>query len=274
MASYEQIETEQHDGVRLVALNRPERLNAWTPQLALELADAIEAGNHDSAVHAFVLTGRGRGFCAGADMDLTFSARLAGHDPGGDTAGGMGGMPASIDWIEQCRRSKPLIAAVNGPAIGVGVTMILPFDIILAAENARFGMGFIKVGLVPELACSQLLPQRVGPGFANDLCLTGRVIDAEEAARHRLVDRLLGPDELVASALALGHEIGRNPGPQLRMTKQLLAQNLTEPDVRVVQQRESELLHECWKSPEHAEAVQAFLDKRPPDFSSASRGTT
>ena len=266
MGDYEQIETEHHGGVRLVALNRPQRLNAWTPQLCLELADAVERANEDPAVGAIVLTGRGRGFCAGADMDVTFSTRLAGHDPGGDTAGGVGGFPAGLDWVGQCRRSKPLIAAVNGAAVGVGVTMILPFDLILAATTARFGMGFIKVGLVPELACSQLLPQRVGVGFANDLCLTGRLVGADEAARNGLVDRLLEPDELVAAALALGNEIAANPGPQLRMTKELLSVNLTEPDLGVVQQRESDLLHECWKSPEHAEAVQAFLDKRPPDF--------
>jgi enoyl-CoA hydratase/carnithine racemase len=267
VSDYEQIETEQHDGVRLVALNRPDRLNAWTPQLALELADALERANEDAAVGAIVLTGRGRGFCAGADMDLTFSTRLSGHDPGGDTAGGVGGFPAGLDWIGLCRRSKPLVAAVNGAAVGVGVTMILPFDLILAATTARFGLGFIKVGLVPELASSQLLPQRVGVGFANDLCLTGRIVDAAEAARNGLVDRQVEPDELVPAALTLATEIGRNPGPQLRMTKQLLALNLTESDIGVVQQRESDLLHECWKSPEHAEAVRAFLEKRPPDFS-------
>src|SRR5687767_14450945 len=115
--------TERRDEVLLVTLNRPEKLNAWTPHMAEELRDAFEAANADPDVGAIVMTGAGRGFCAGADMADTFSVRIDGGDPGADTAGGQGGMPAGLDWVQLCRRSKPLVAAVNGAAVGIGVTM-------------------------------------------------------------------------------------------------------------------------------------------------------
>ena len=153
--SYQTILTEQADGILTLTLNRPEKLNAWTYQMAAELTEAMEAANADDEVVGMVVTGAGRGFCAGADMAETFQKRIRGEDPGADTASGQGGMPAHIDWVKLCRESKPLIAAVNGAAVGIGMTMILPFDVILASEKAKFGMLFIKVGLVPELASSR-----------------------------------------------------------------------------------------------------------------------
>ena len=152
---YEQIEYEVRDCVALVTLNRPDRLNAWTPHMATELADAFEAANRDASVGAIVMTGAGRGFCAGADMADTFQTRIDGTDPGENTAEGDGGMPAGLDWVDLCRRSKPLIAAVNGAAVGIGLTMVLPFDVILASSKAKLSMAFIKVGLVPELASTR-----------------------------------------------------------------------------------------------------------------------
>ena len=263
---YETILYETRDDVALLTLNRPEKLNAWTPQMAVDQADAIERANADAAIGAIVMTGAGRGFCAGADMEKTFQTRLQGRDPGADTAHGEGGMPAGLDWVALCRRSKPLVAAVNGAAVGVGMTMILPFDLIVASEKARFGMLFIKVGLVPELASSQLLPARIGIGKASEMCLTGRLYGAAEAASFGLVDRLVAPEKVVDEAISLAHEIAANPDPQLRMIKQLLTRNACDTDLAKVQALESEMIRECWKSPEHKEAVGAFLEKRPPKF--------
>jgi len=234
--------------------------------MAVEQADAIARANADRSIGAIVMTGAGRGFCAGADMDKTFRSRIEGRDPGGDTASGQGGMPAGLDWVGLCRRSKPLVAAVNGAAVGIGMTMILPFDLIVASEKARFGMLFIKVGLVPELASTHLLSARIGLGKASEMCLTGRVYGAAEAAAFGLVDRLVAADTLLDAALELGREIAANPDPQLRMTKHLLTRNACETDLGSIQERESEMLRECWKSPEHKEAVAAFLEKRPPRF--------
>ena len=264
--SYEQILYEQRDDVALVTLNRPTRLNAWTPPMASELADAFERANTDRAIGAIVMTGAGRGFCAGADMEATFKKRIDGVDPGANTAEGDGGMPAGLDWVALCRKSKPLIAAVNGAAVGVGMTMILPFDVIVASEQAKFGMLFIKLGLVPELGSTNLLVQRIGIGRASEMCLSGRLYPGEEAARIGLADHLTAPDALLDTALGIARTIAANPDPQLRMIKTLLSEGPMATDIRAVQRRETELLRECWKTSEHREAVQAFLEKRPPKF--------
>jgi len=264
--TYEQILFEQRDEVALITLNRPARLNAWTPHMASELADAIERANGERAIGAIVVTGAGRGFCAGADMEATFKKRIDGVDPGANTAGGDGGMPAGLDWVAVCRRAKPLIAAVNGAAVGIGMTMILPFDVIVATEQAKFGMLFIKLGLVPELGSTNLLVQRIGIGRASEMCLSGRLYPGDEAARIGLVDHLATADTLLDTALGIARTIAANPDPQLRMIKALLSESSMATDIKAVQRRETEMLRECWKTPEHREAVEAFLEKRPPKF--------
>ena len=135
---YQEIKYETKKDVALVTLNRPDKLNAWTPRMCEEQVDAIRKANEDKSVGAIIMTGAGRGFCAGADIGDTFQTRLDGEDPGNDTVGGSGGMPAGIDWIKEVRESKPIIAAVNGPAVGIGITMILPFDIIVTSEGKYF----------------------------------------------------------------------------------------------------------------------------------------
>ena len=258
--SYRTITYERRGEVALLTLNRPDRLNAWTPSMASEQAAAIGEANEDQNVGAIVMTGAGRGFCAGADMRDTFKTRLDGVDPGGDSEES-GGMPRDVDWVSLMRESKPLIAAVNGPAVGIGMIMILPFDVIVASERAKFGMLFIKVGLVPELASTRLLAQRIGFGRASEMCLTGRLCDGAEAHRMGLADRLTPAEELLDSALDLAGEIASNPHPQLRMIKRLLTENAVETDLHLVQQREHELIRECWRSPEHRRAVASFLAK-------------
>src|SRR5262245_57045061 len=260
------VTVERRDAVALITLNRPEKLNAWTPTMAVEQAKAIEEANADPAIGAIVMTGAGRGFCAGADMEATFKSRLDGVDPGEDTQSGSGGMPASLDWVGLLRRSKPLVAAVNGAAVGIGMTMILPFDVILASEAAKFGMLFIKVGLVPELASTHYLVQRMGFGRASEMCLSGRLYPAAEALAGGLVERCVAPDALLDAAFEVARGIAANPDPQLRMIKDLLTRNGAETDLDAVQRLESDKLRVCWKTPEHAEAVAAFLAKRPPRF--------
>ncbi len=263
---YDTVLTETRGEVRVLTMNRPERLNAWTPHMGNELVAAIEEADADPDIGAIVLTGAGRGFCAGADMSDTFQTRIDGTDPGGDTAHGQGGFAEGIDWVATCRSAKPLVAAVNGAAVGIGMTQILPFDSIVAAHGAKFGMLFIKVGLVPELASTQLLVQRVGWGMASELCLSGRLVEADEAHRIGLVDHLVEPDALLDTAVDLAAAYAANPAPQLRMIKELLTTNAVETDLTAVQRRESKLLRECWETPEHAEAVAAFMEKRAPNF--------
>jgi enoyl-CoA hydratase/carnithine racemase len=252
--------------IALITLNRPERLNAWTPTMSQEMADAIATANADRGIGAIVVTGEGRGFCAGADIEHTFKSRLDGRDPGANTAGGMGGLSSGLDWISVVRSAKPLIAAVNGPAVGIGVTMILPFDYIVVSEAAKLGLVFVKMGIVPELASSHFLVSRIGFAKASDLMLSGRLIDGREAVEMGLANICVAPDALLPKAFEVGKAIAANPDPMLRMTKDLLTKNACEQDMTLAQKRETDYLRACWELPEHKEAVQAFLDKRPARF--------
>lgn len=255
---YEQITREQRDDVVVLTLNRPEKMNAWTYRMSAELTHAIEDADADPAVGAVVVTGNGRAFCAGADIDAVFNTQIE---------GGASPQPERRhDWVDVVRRTKPLVAAVNGVAVGVGLTMILPFDRIITCEGARFSLRFVKMGLVPELASSYFVPQRVGFGVASDLMLSGRMVDAAEAVELGLADELVPAASLVDDAVARARTYGENPAPQLRWIKQLLTTNASEGDPALVQQREGELLQQAYASAEHKEAVSAFLEKRPPKF--------
>ena len=260
--AYEQIKLDIADGVATLTLSRPERMNAWTYQMSRELTDAIERCNESADVGAMILTGEGRGFCAGADIQDTFQAQIDGDRPAREGA--------STGWVELLRRSKPIVAAVNGASVGVGATMALPCDIIMAGRSARFGMAFVKMGVVPELASSHFLVQRMGFGRASEMCLTGRLYSAEEAHEMGLVDRLVEDEVLLERARELAGAIAANPPPQLRWVKELLTANGSETDLTLVQKRESERLAEAYVSPEHKEAVAAFLEKRAPDYRAAA----
>jgi enoyl-CoA hydratase/carnithine racemase len=168
--------------------------------------------------------------------------------------------------VQLCRESKPLIAAINGPCVGVGLSMVLPFDILLAAEGAKLSARFVKMGVVPELASSHFLVARCGFGAASYLALTGALVLADEARDLRLVDRVVAPDQLMKEALVLAHEISGNPPPQVRMAKDLLTRNASETDLDAVQRREMAALAVAYKTPEHKEAVTAFMEKRAPKF--------
>lgn len=258
---YETIILQKADDIAVITLNRPQRLNAWTGQMNRELCAAIADCNADAAVGAIVITGAGRGFCAGADIRDSFQARMTGAE-GSDVDA-----PREVpDWIQLVRSSKPLIAAVNGASVGVGATMILPMDVIVASENAKFGMVFVKMGVTPELASSHFLVQRVGFGRASEMCLSARLYSAREAFDMGLADRLTTARELMSEATALAKEMAANPTRQLRWVKQLLTANGSETDIAKVQQREGAVLAQAYVSAEHKEAVEAFLAKRTPEF--------
>ncbi len=198
----ETILTEQRGDVLLITLNRPEKLNAWSTRMGRELSQALRDANASAEIGAIVVTGSGRAFCAGADIGGTFADR---DTTATTSAPGSTGANVAYDWVDLCQRSKPLIAAVNGICIGVGVTQILCFDTILASDRARFGIGFIKIGLVPELAGTQFLTQRMGPGQSRLFALSGDLWTADEALMSGLVDRVAVHDGLVDEAVELGH---------------------------------------------------------------------
>ncbi len=264
---YEQTVAEQRGDVLLLTLNRPDRLNAWTPKMSVELTEQITAANADPSIGAIVVTGAGRGFCAGADIGGQFAANLepkdraTGQQTDAPRERGQGG-----DWVRLCRASKPLVAAINGPAIGIGLTLVLPFDFIIAAEGAKISARFVKMGLVPELGSSHFLVSRCGFGNASYLALSGATVIAEEAAALGLVDRVVAPERLLDAALQVAGEFAQNPPPQLLMIKELLTENAAETDLDLVQRREGAALAVAYTTPEHHEAVRAFLDKRTPTF--------
>ena len=258
--AYEQILTSVDDGVLTITMNRPDRMNAWTRTMGREMTEAIAAANEDPAIIAIIVTGQGRGFCAGADMQAVFQDQLDGSV---EETG-----PAR-DWVELMRQSKPIVAAINGAAIGVGLTQVLSMDHLVAAEGAKLSLRFVKMGVVPELASSQLVPMRVGFGKASELMLTGSTIRAEEAAAIGLIDRAVPADALLEAAHDMAHAMGDNPQASLVFTKELLTQNMFATSLKDVQKRELALLDQAYETPEHKEAVAAFLEKRSPDFLAA-----
>jgi enoyl-CoA hydratase/carnithine racemase len=257
-----QIAVEQLDEILVVTLNRPEKLNAWTPTMSQELAAALTAANDDRSIGAIVVQGSGRGFCAGADIEVAFGDHVdTDREPDAPAPD-----QATAGWVRLCRESKPLIAAIHGACVGVGLSMVLPFDHLIAATDARLSARFVKMGLVPELGSSHFLVTRCGWGRASWLALSGDMVSGSDAASMGLVDRAVEPDVLFEAAHAAARTLAANPPDQVRVIKGLLTANAAESDLDVVQRRELEALHAAYRSPDHREAVSAFLEKRPPRF--------
>lgn len=256
-----QIIVEQHDEVLVVTLNRPDRLNAWTPTMSMEMAEAFGHANDDRSVGAIVVRGAGRGFCAGADIEVAFGDHVDTERPEAPAPD-----RSTARWVALCRDSKPIVAAVHGACVGVGLTMVLPFDHLVAARDARISARFVKMGLVPELGSSHFLVARCGWGRASWLALSGAMVSGDEALAMGLVDRSVDPDTVFDVAMTAARELAANPPEQVRAIKRLLTANAVESDLDLVQRRELEALHQAYASPDHREAVAAFLEKRPPRF--------
>ena len=269
--AFTEINQEIRGSVSLLTLNRPHKLNAWTRTLNRELEAAIRAGNEDPNVGAFVITGAGRAFCAGADIEESFQRPLA---AGERPALNGGENPGDSTWVELLRESKPIVVALNGVAVGIGITMVLPADIIIASDQARAGLFFVRMGLVPELASTQFLVQRVGFTLASEMCLTGRLYQASALDGTGLFNRVVPHEKLLDEALATAEEIAANPAPSLRMIKDLLTRNGTCDDLAAVGKREHEALAAAYETPEHHEAVAAFIEKRSPDFRTAAMASS
>ena len=259
------------DGVATITLHRPERLNAFTPVMAAELAGAAAAADADDDVRVVLVTGAGRAFCAGADLgggEGTFRDRGGRPDP--VPRGTVDGVPR--DWggiasLPFARLRKPVIAAVNGPAVGIGATMTLPMDVRIAAASARFGFVFARRGIVPEAASSWFLPRVVGISQAMEWVATGRVFDAAEALRGRLVSRVVPDDELLPTALGLAREIADNTsGVAVGAARQLLWSMLGAPSPWDAHRAESRALVELGAGADAAEGVASFLERRPARF--------
>lgn len=276
----------QRDGAVLtLTLHRPERLNALNPTMRRELCRAIERVDADDAVRAVVVTGSGRAFCAGADLSAGAGAFVAAPAPkggaGGDGAGGgqEGHTDADADADEAGRdggglitlrlfaSTKPWIAAVNGAAVGIGASMLLPMDIRLASRDARVGFVFTRRGIVPDACASWFLPRVVGISRALEWTFGGRVMPADEALAGGLLREVCAPEELLPRAHALAREIAEHAAPvSVAMTRQLLWRMLGAAHPMEAHRVETPAIAERAASADAREGVGAFLDKRAPHF--------
>jgi enoyl-CoA hydratase/carnithine racemase len=266
--TYETLLTENRDGILTLTLNRPERLNAFTDVMARELIDVFDRADADDSVRVVVVTGAGRAFCAGADLGSggdTFDR--AAHGRGDDPADPRNRDGGGTVTLRIFRSLKPVIAAVNGPAVGIGATMQLAMDIRLASDNARFGFVFTRRGITPEAASSWFLPRIVGMSQALEWCFTGRVFPAQEALKGGLVRSLHAPDDLLPAAYALAREIADNTAPvSVAMTRQMMWRLSAAPDPMDAHRVDSRAIFERGASPDAAEGVTSFLEKRPANY--------
>jgi enoyl-CoA hydratase/carnithine racemase len=263
---YEQILIDLADGILTITLNRPDRLNAWTPTMGRELIEAFDRADSDDDVRAIIVTGAGRAFCAGADLGAggeTFDWRHR-H---GDTPDPVPRDDGGRFVLRVFASKKPVIAAINGPAVGVGATMTLPMDIRLAADHARIGFVFARRGIVPEACSSWFLPRVVGIGQAMEWVATGRVFSAEEALAGRLLRSLHPAEELLPAARRLAREIADNAAPvSVAIARQLMYRMLGASHPMYAHRADSRAMFSRGQSADAVEGITAFLEKRSPSF--------
>lgn len=263
---YSVILYETRDRVGVITLNRPEKLNAWTSQMAGEVADALRRANEDKDVGALLFTGAGRAFCAGADVIGEFKRRADAQDAG--VTPESGGRRTSSDFPtlqELLHFGKPSIAAIHGYAVGIGVTLPLNCDIRIAAEGAKLNTMFLRVGLTPEFGSSYLLPRVVGLAKACELVYMPRMVDAREALEIGLVNRVVPADRLMEEAMSMAKAIAEGPPFALKKAKEVIFRNLDCDYVEALK-RETAVFAECMSTAEHREGIRAFIERREPNF--------
>lgn len=279
--TYETIKYEIQENILTITLHRPEKLNAFTGTMMLELIDAFDKADADDEVRAIIVTGAGRAYCAGADLSsgaktFDFAAREDRPDKQGTprTADG------EVDWSHASVRDgggrvslrifeclKPVISAVNGAAVGVGVTMQLPMDIRIASEDARFGFVFNRRGITPEACSSWFLPRLVGISKALEWTYTGRVFSAQEALEAGLVQQVCKAADLLPTARALAREIADNCAPvSLALTRQMMWRMLGAEHPMDAHRIDSRAIYARGAAPDAKEGVMSFLEKRPAKF--------
>jgi enoyl-CoA hydratase/carnithine racemase len=245
------------DGIAQITLNRPERMNSWGQDIATGLFDALRAYDSDDSVRAIVVTGAGKAFCAGADLSRRRDPEAAEPSPRPPRT-----QRAASIYGWQVR--KPIIAAINGAAVGVGMTLPLTFDIRIAALDAKLGFVFVSRGLVPELGSTWILPRLIGVSRASELLLSGRVILGEEAARIGLVSEALPADQVVGRARELAREIAVNAAPvSVAVTKRMIWESLGISDPAHAAAREQRMFTWSGTQPDTREGMRAFFEKRP-----------
>ena len=279
--SYETLLYDVSEHVLTITLNRPDRLNAFTGTMMNELIAAFDAADADDEVRAIIVTGAGRAFCAGADLSegaktFDFAARADRPDKQGTPQRPDGGIDYSHESVRdgggrvslriyECM--KPVIAAINGPAVGVGATMLLPMDIRIASSDARFGFVFARRGITPEACSSWFLPRAVGISQALEWTYSGRVFPAQEALAGGLVKQVVAPDALMDTARALAREIADHAAPvSVALTRQMMWRMLGADHPMEAHKVDSRAIYARGRMQDVKEGINSFLEKRPPAF--------
>jgi enoyl-CoA hydratase/carnithine racemase len=251
--AYEQIIYAVADGVATVTLNRPEKLNAMTAQMGAEMDDAMAEADEDDAVRAVVVTGAGRGFCAGADLGS-----------GGRFAAGWGTVEGQLRRKLPMEVRKPVIAAINGPAVGAGLTWPMQADIRYVAEDAKLAFAFVRRGVLPELASHVIVARVAGLSNAAELLMSGRTFSGREAVDYGIATRAFPADQVLPEALALAADIATNAAPlSVAISKRLLWEGIGV-DLAALRRQEGKLLDFTTSMPDSKEGTMAFLEKRAP----------
>lgn len=258
--AYDNVLVARRGAVGIVTLNRPEKLNAINLAVSHDIRDAVAELNADEAIGALVLTGAGRAFSAGGDI-----GRIEGMKA---EAPEQPSLP-NIYWLEQARASKPIVVAVNGLCLGAAFGRTLCCDVRIASTQAVFSTRFVKLGLGPEMAMTQMLPNLIGIQAAADLMLSARMFDAAEALRLGIVLKVVEPEALIDEAVALAAEYAANPRGAVKACKDLIHVNALEREMTLVLRREGDAQQALANTPEMLEAMAALKEKRSPDFAAA-----
>jgi enoyl-CoA hydratase/carnithine racemase len=265
---FEEIIYEKGDGLATITLSRPERMNAFTPRMIQEWAQALENSRTDPDVRAVIITGAGRGFCAGADLrgDSALSQTAAEKRPPSPAErrnwlrDGVHAVPRAVALLD-----KPYVAAVNGPAVGAGMDMASMCDIRIASETARFSMAYVRMGIVPGDGGCYFLPRIVGVAKALELIWTGDFIDAQEALRLGYVSRVVPPDELMATVRDFARRLAEGPAVAIQLAKRLVYRGL-EAGLPEALEEATQAMAITQSTEDAREGPRAFVEKRPPKF--------
>jgi len=263
--AYSTILYEVEDNVLTLTLNRPEKLNAFNRDMMREMINAFDRADEDDNVRAIIVTGAGRGFCAGADLSVgadTFNA-----DAREDRESGLQRDGGGLLTLRIFESKKPVIAAINGPAVGIGATMLLPMDIRICSTDAKIGFVFSRRGIVPEACSSYFLPKIVGISQALEWCISGRVFPSGDALAGGLVRSVHEPDELIAVAKTIAGEIANNTSAvSVALIRQMLWKMLGADHPMEAHKVDSRGIYYCGKSDDVKEGVESFLEKRSAEF--------
>jgi len=265
--SYKTVILEKEDGIAVLTLNRPETLNAWNAEMQTEGVAALEEVDGDDAVKVLIITGAGKGFSSGADVRQELS--LTGKTPWMETVTGriVSGKPTVVAvMLKIANLGKPVMAAVNGEAAGAGFALALACDMRIASEEARFNMSFLRRGLIPDCGATYFLPRLVGLGHASIVVFSGDTIDAKEAERIGIADRVVPHTDLMKATKDLATKMAKNPPIAVRLAKKALHQGLIEPDLASHLNYEIYANSVLMNTEDFKEGVNSFLEKREPTF--------